>query len=458
MARLGRGRPNRPYVAREPYHADTWTLRGAAHVAAGAVGTVSFPVNLGGVSSVAVAPRGIVGGVFGFVGVSSVGVDGRLSLTVVEPNLAEFAAAALANGTTTIVRRVDLFEADGVTPYLLDVDAVAWSVSVNDGSGPRRTMTATIHADDGALLPQAGGLGFDKIVRIWRGVVLDDRGGDVYVWPVGVFEVEPIVTSGFPKNTVELTGADFAARLDRATYSTATTFAVGTPIESVVETLAAYGGVTNVRLEETERILSRDLTIETDTTIWSAIEKVAADNGCEVFFDAAGWLVLRVIVDSDTLPVAYTFETGERGSLVAFRSERSRGRLFNHWPVRGESADSDTAPVWASSENDSPTSPTAISKIGRQTAPVYVSPMIVTEDDAQIVADARRSLGAILDRSASITGLVVPGLDVGMVVAVEEPNPDPGQPETSRWRLSSFTITSELGPTDYAAFRVETVA
>lgn len=458
MARLGRGRPNRPYLGREPFHADTWTLRGSAHVAAGAAGTVSFPVNLEGTISVAVSARGIIGGVFGFVGVGSVAVHGHLTLSVIEPNLAEFAMLALANDSTTIVRRVDLYEADGVTPYLLDVECSAWSVSVSDGDGPRRTLTATLYADDGALLPRDGGLGFDKIVKVWRGVVLDDRGGDVYLWPVGTFEVEPIGTGNFPRNAVDVSGADFAARLDRATYSTATTFAVGSPIESVVETIAAYGGITNLRLDETERTLSRDLTIETSTTLWSAIAQIAADNGCEVFFDAAGWLVLRVIVDADTLPTAYTFTTGRRGSLVAFRSERSRGRLYNHWPVRGESADTDTAPVWASSENDSPNSPTAISKIGRQTAPVYVSPMIVTEDDAQIVADARRSLGAILDRSASITGLVVPALDAGQVVAVEDPNPDPGEPEITRWRVSSFSITSEVGPTDYAGFRAEVVA
>lgn len=379
------------------------------------------------------------------------------AVTTPDSVLAAAALVALTNATSIICRRVDIYEADGVTPWLEDVPTVPeGGITVTDGPGPRRTCTFTLQSDDGALLPDVTGFWFDKILKAWRGVVIPEYDDTEFLFQVFEGQVEPIAGQNFPANTVKVTGSDYAATLARAKYTTVTTFGAGQTVEAVVEQIATYGGLSKFRMEITGRYLGRGWQLETDTTLWDAIQKLCTDHGCEAFFAADGHLVVRVVTPTNEKPTAYAFTTGAAGSLVTLAKSTSAERLYNHVVVRGESSDPAVAPVYAEAENTEPGSPTRIAAIGRRTY-TYVSPLITTTDQAQDVADAFLAQKAILDIEAQITALVIPTLDAGDVVSVEDPNPAPSEPAVARWQLASFPIPWTLGPVTYQARRAAKV-
>lgn len=457
MARHGRRFPNRPTVLRANPRPDRWIVSGAAAMASSAGGALAITQQAAGAAPMALSASGMVGLVQANRGYAPLALYAGGALTIIGPNLEAMAQAEVSAETTRILRRVDIYEHDAETLWLEDADALEWSVSLSDGGGPRRTCTATLNGDDGALLPSDDGFGFDKVLKLYRGVVLSERDDEPYWWPVGVFDVEPITTRQFPRDVVAVSGYDFAGRVNRASFDTVTTYTIGQSVEDVVRQIAEYAGITRFRLEHTGRLLTRDFTIEPGTYLWDAIEELVAANGCEAFFDATGYLVVRIILNASERPTSYSFAGGAGGNLVDFVTERSREAIFNHWPVRGESSDQDVPPVYASAENDEPTSPTAVSRIGRQSAPVFSSSAITTEEEALIVAESRRALGAVRARTATITALVAPWLDIGDVVAVTDPNPAELADETERWQLTSFGFGSALGATDYSANRAEYV-
>lgn len=457
MARLGRGQPNRPIILRANPRPDLWVLSGTAPTSSSAAGALGVVQHFAGNAPASSGAPGRLGLIIAFAGKAPASSDAPGSLTVLEADLEAMARAELIAATTRVLRRVDLYEFDGETLIAEGIDTLDWSVSVSDGKGARRTITASLSGDDGALLPSDTGANFDKVLKVYRGVVLTEREDAPYYWPVGVFDIEPIRTRRLPADVVAIGGQDFAGRVNRSSLDELRVFAAGRSVESVVTELATYAGITRFRCEDTGRVLTRDFTVETDTYLWDAIERVCEDNGCEAYFDAAGYLFVGIVRYADERPIEYAFAPGAGGNLVDFEQERSRSLIFNHWRVRGESSDAGSVPVHASVENDEPTSPVSVSRIGRQSAPAYVSAALVTEDDCRVVAEAFRARGGIRARTAKITGPVAPWLDAGSVVTVEDPNPAPEDDPVARWQLTAFTVSSELGPTDYDANRVDYV-
>lgn len=85
---------------------------------------------------------------------------------------------AVESGTSTITRRVEIYESDGVTLWNPDPDndpdfarLVDGSVSVDYTRDERRTLDLTLSNPDNLLRPDAnGGLWYDKIIKVFRGV------------------------------------------------------------------------------------------------------------------------------------------------------------------------------------------------------------------------------------------------------------------------------------------------
>lgn len=461
MARFGRSFPlPRRRIPRAVNLA--WVIAGVATASSSAAGAIRGVIMFAGVapSSSSAPGRVVITIRMGGVAPAAASAGSTGGLTIVGPNLRDLAAAALVADTTRILRRVDLYEVDGATLVLEDVDVVDGSITVSHGAGPRRTCTFTLNGDDGALLPDPAGLWFGKVLKAWRGVILEQRDGEEYWEQVGEFDIEPLDTDHFPADLVKLAGADYMARLARAHFSTVTTFGVGQTVESVVEQIATYGGLTKFRLETTGRYLGAEWQVETTTNLADAIQKVTRDHGCEAIVERDGYLAVRVVPEPAVAPTAFEFTIGPAGSIAGMSVSKSGARLYNHVVVRGESSDPAFPAVWAEAENTEPSSPTRIydpdhPELGGipRTTFTYVSPMITTEEQAQTVADALLVQRAILDVKATIAALVVPWLDAGTVVAVEDPNPAPSDPPIARWQLEQFTIPWTLGATDYQGSR-----
>jgi len=84
---------------------------------------------------------------------------------------------AIEAGITRVTRRVELYEADGVTPFYPNGSVedqfrlIGGNVSVDSTRDERRAIDITLDNKDGKLKPNAnGGLWYDKIIKPYRGV------------------------------------------------------------------------------------------------------------------------------------------------------------------------------------------------------------------------------------------------------------------------------------------------
>lgn len=89
-------------------------------------------------------------------------------------------AYAIEQGITRITRRCEIYEADGTTLWVPDpADAtfnrlVDGSVSLDGNRDERRTLDLTLLNDDNLLRPNPqGGLWYDKIIKVFRGIKYD---------------------------------------------------------------------------------------------------------------------------------------------------------------------------------------------------------------------------------------------------------------------------------------------
>lgn len=99
-----------------------------------------------------------------------------MSKSVVVPPAA--ALRAIDQGYGTAVRRVEIYESDGETPWvpneeveLQDDRFVAGSVNIDYSRDERRTLDLTLRNDDGILHPNPiNGIWYDKVFKLYRGI------------------------------------------------------------------------------------------------------------------------------------------------------------------------------------------------------------------------------------------------------------------------------------------------
>lgn len=73
--------------------------------------------------------------------------------------------------TTIVTRRVAIYEADGVTPWVNDngFRLIDGAVSVDYGRAERRTIDLTLENTDGILNHDPNGFWYDKVIKVFRG-------------------------------------------------------------------------------------------------------------------------------------------------------------------------------------------------------------------------------------------------------------------------------------------------
>ena len=83
---------------------------------------------------------------------------------------------AIEAGMTNVTRRVEIFEADGVTPWYANGSEedlfrlTDGSVSIDSSRDERRALDITLDNDDNKLRPGPEGFWYDKVIRPYRGV------------------------------------------------------------------------------------------------------------------------------------------------------------------------------------------------------------------------------------------------------------------------------------------------
>lgn len=357
---------------------------------------------------------------------------------------------AFFGSSGSLIRQVDVFNADE-TPYYLDAPVIDGSIDVDMNRDERRTLELTFDNKDNLFRSDPNGFWYDKFLRVYRGV-MDSTG--VLKFMCGEFVIDRITSPHFPKVT-KVVGRDRTKQLMVAKFPTATNFVIGNALESVINAIVTNAfGSTSIRrnLPTTGILLTRDFFFELGSSRWDAIKNLCENYGYEIFFDTNGVLTMRPFVDPTTAPVTFSFGTGLTGNLGTYELSTNDTRIYNDIIVTGSSGD--TLPVSAQSENNEPSSPTRIARLGRRTY-VYDSKVLTTAPACKTLADSLLKIMALESYELEVDSLVVPWLEAGVAVEFLDPDPAPSAP--TRFLLTNFSIPLAPGFMSASARRVTIV-
>lgn len=259
---------------------------------------------------------------------------------------------------------------------------------------------------------------------------------------IGEFMVDRISEANFPYD-VKITGRDYVKKCMLSKFAQATQFTEGSPLEGLIGDLAANAGITRTLLPATGVTVASSFFFDRGTSRWDAMKQIATAYNYEIFFDATGYLTIRPFRDPSTTAPVLWVKTGIDGQMATYQKSTSDASLFNHILISGESSDSQTIPVFAESINNDPLSKTSIQEIGDRYWE-YSSPLIVSTDQAQTLADSYLAIKALEEFELDFDMLMLPWLEVGDIIGWIDPNPRPGDP--SSFLMTSMTLPLKLGP------------
>ena len=353
---------------------------------------------------------------------------------------------------TEVYRRVDIFEEDGETPFLLDAGFSSGSVTVDSSRDERRMADLVLSNADGSIKHSEEGIWYDKVVKIERGAFYREGGVDK-LWKVqlGEFGIDAVDSQNFPY-TIAIKCRDFAAKLLEDEFTTSTTFVKGKKIEDLVRIIATNGSITKFNLPNTGEFSGKDFTFERGVSRWQAITDIVTSIGHEVFFDANGYLTMREIQDPALTPTVFSFKTGPDGTLASWKKSSNQTRLYNRVVVSGDT-DGNSLPIYAVAENTDPNSPTSIPRLRRAKTYKYTSGFFTSQAQAQATADKLLKVVGLEEFAITMDSIVLPWLDAGEIVDFlpeGRPLTDP-----TRFLLTNFNIPLELGNMNPTAKRVQ---
>jgi hypothetical protein len=364
---------------------------------------------------------------------------------------AEVIEAMLAP-STRVVRYVQLCYSDGREWKPIEqVGVLDGSVSVDQTRAERRTFSLELDNRDGSVRHAKGQLWYDKIVKIWRGIQYGaPTARQEWTTQIGEFMIDSIKSQNFP-HTIAITGRDYTKKLINSEFKVPTGFPAGTSIDALIKIIATNGGINPQKMiiPSTGHTLGEDTYYDSGSKRWDAISKLAEPFGYEVYFDGAGFMIMRAFQDPAGTGTSFTFKTGPDGSLATYQKESNDSRLYNTVAVIGEA--SDQLPIYGIAENHEPSSSTSIEQIGERVYN-YKTPFIYTQDQADAVAKQFLSFHSLEEYTVTLDSIVFPWFEAGDVVDFIDPDPDPDQP--TRFLLSSFTIPLKLGSMSLTTKRV----
>lgn len=368
----------------------------------------------------------------------------------------------LTSGLIRVNRRVEIYEADGVTPWAIDnwdARLVDGSITVDRERDEKRMCDFELDNTDGALKndPRTG-LWYDKVLKAFWGIKFYDYGLAQWVrWetPLGVFLIDRIGSSRFP-HSIKVTGRDLSKKCITSGLSQTLAFPQGVAVEAIIQAMAANAGIKQFSLPITGNAYSEDLTFTRNTPRWTVMKKLADLIGYELYFRQDGVLTMRPYPDPTTSPLAWSFTQDAGGSLVDYDKSTTDSGIFNHIIVTGAPLGAEPSTlagavtgsdaseiVFAEALNTDPSSPTCIARIGDRTKP-YESDFFTSAAQAQDYANLMLRIASLEEYDMNFTSLIIPFLDAGDIIEIRQPDDNVYTP--ARFLLSNFTIPMGLGP------------
>jgi hypothetical protein len=201
------------------------------------------------------------------------------------------------------VTRVQLFLTTG---EVVDLEHTGGSVTVDRGQAIRRTCTVTVA--DPALIPRTPAdqlATYGARLRISRGVSYGD--GTEELVPLGVFRLDS-VDGDVSDGPVNLQGKDLAAVVadDRFTEPYSASGTVAGAVTALIQRSLPDADV--ISLITDAPIGRRTFDVEADP--WAGVQEIAAAAGAEVYANADGVFVIRVLPDLTTADPVAAFTCG----------------------------------------------------------------------------------------------------------------------------------------------------
>jgi len=357
---------------------------------------------------------------------------------------------AFEAGFVKVVRYVDIYESDNVTPWRTNVGVLDGNVTVDMSRDERRILDIQIAGEDGSIVFGPDEFWYDKIIKPYRGITYN---GVDMVTCLGEFMIDRIVRPHFP-DTLSVSCRDFTKKLLLAKLAETTTFRISLTPESIIQALANGCGIPSnkLRLPATGRVLPTSSTFDRLTPVFTVMKTIANGFGYEIYFDNFGVLTMRPFVDPVSAPISHTFQTGPRGTLVSYELTTDDSRLFNEVVVYGSGNNNKL--IAGRAENNEPGSPTRISRIGRRTME-YPSQFVSTQTEANDLARRLLGVAALEQYDASMNSVVAPWLEAGDAVGFIAPTLEAFEP--TRYLLTNFTIPLSLSPMSSNVKRVHIV-
>lgn len=383
--------------------------------------------------------------------------------------------AQLTSGLVRISRRVEIYEADGVTPF----DIPNWNARLVDGTvtvdrerDERRNLDLLLDNTDGLLINDPyDGFWYDKIIKVFWGIRYYSTATATWKrWetPLGEFMIDRIDEDRFP-HAVKVTGRDYSKKCLNSKLPYSLSFQSGLRVEEIITALGSNAGVTKFAMPVTTQAYSEDLVFARGTDRWKVMVQLADTIGYELYFMPNGALTMRPYPDPTTSPIAWSFTNGGGGTLVSYTRSSTDSRVFNHIMVTGAAIGTDSSNVPASSvetsntdsevifvdvRNDDPGSPTRISRIGDRVE-LYESDLFTSNEQALAYAQTQLRIGALEEYTMGFESLLLPWLDGSDIVEIVEDRVSEYTPR--RFLLSNFTIPLGLGSMSGTARRVTVV-
>lgn len=358
---------------------------------------------------------------------------------------------AYTSSRLTVTRRIAIYEADGTTlwrPESFQERLISGSISVDFDRDERRSIDSLVlYNKDGLLNQDPDGFWYDKIIKVYRGLIYFDSENVQrrFEIQIGEFMIDTISDARFPKS-VSVNGRDYTKKLLLDQFSVDTSFPSGISLDVLVRTIALNGGISKFRLGATGATLGSAPTFARKTSRWEAIKSVCNGLNVEVYFDREGYLVTRFFDDVSTSAPSFelTMEAGKQ-NIVDFSKATSDSNIFNHIVVIGTSEEETVTGYKFISilENTDPDSPTCIQKIGRRTFTYEVS-YITSQAQADDLALRLMKIKQLEDFALSFSTVCLPWLEPGRVLGFRDPFSSDSIP--TRFLFSTFSIPLELGP------------
>jgi hypothetical protein len=347
-----------------------------------------------------------------------------------------------------IIRRVDIYENDGTTPYALDVGVIDGTIDVQLDRAERRSCDLTLKNKDGRLTSSPYGFWYDKIVKVTRGIQTSAL-VDAYTFEVGTFLIDQITEPHFPQQ-VSITGRDYGKRLLLTKIPEAIGYTVGMSVDAIVLACVSAAGITNYNIPASGKTLTRAFSYDRGTDRWTIISDLCQAYAYDAFFDQHGVFQFRPQVDPLSAPLTFSFT--DHSNLATYTKITNDSEIFNDVIVVGQT--NTQTPVSGRAQNFNMNSPTNIGRIGQRTK-IIESALVTTNSDCASLAMTYLRVSALESYEVSMDAKVIPWLDVG--VAVEFIHEGQAVTDPTRFLLTSLSIPMSLGTMSATAKRVTIV-